>query len=82
MAEKTVKDAVEKLPKDIADHIVRMFNGTNCLDLYEGDLKMYLTVIEQTASDDKKTLSTVRATVRAALNKMCNCATDALVACG
>lgn len=47
MARKTIKNAVEELPKNVADHIVRMFNIVGYIDCYEGDLEIYLKLIEQ-----------------------------------
>lgn len=57
MAKKTIKDAVEKLPKIVADHIVRMFNNTHTLDYYDGNLEMYLKLIEQDVSNTKRTVA-------------------------
>ena len=48
MAKKTIRDAVKHLPKEHAELIIRAFNATSVMDLYDGDLSQYLQVIGQT----------------------------------
>jgi hypothetical protein len=48
---RTVNDAVAELPESLANPIVRAFKATNAMDVYGGNLAMYLTVIAQRLED-------------------------------
>lgn len=56
MAKKTIKDAVKKLPKSVASHIVRMFKTTGYVDLYDGNLRSYMALIEHHKKVEKSDL--------------------------
>lgn len=44
---KTIRDAVAGLPANVQQHLINQFNRCGIPDVYDGDLDMYLLVIEQ-----------------------------------
>ncbi|MCK5292942.1 MAG: hypothetical protein KAR39_13105 [Thermoplasmata archaeon] len=52
MAKKTIRDAIKGLPRRHAELIIRAFNATKAMDVYEGDLSLYLQVIVQTLEEN------------------------------
>ncbi len=45
---KTIDNAVSNLEPKIAHRIKELFRITNCMDLYDGELEMYLGAIQST----------------------------------
>jgi len=43
----TVKDAAKRLPKEVRKPFLRAWKAAGCLDLYDGNLDNYLSVIGQ-----------------------------------
>lgn len=65
MAMKTISDAVERLPKRVADHIVKMFKATGYVDFHDGNLGMYLERIERAGKRQESRLSSAEKTLAA-----------------
>ena len=47
MKEKTIKDAVKMLPPQYRERVIKLWEVSNCMDLYNGELGEYLDVIIQ-----------------------------------
>lgn len=61
MAKKTIRDAVRNhFPKKQAELIIRAFNATKVMDVYDGELPLYLEVIAQTLEKNFEKLYTMR----------------------
>jgi len=61
MAGRTIRDAVcHGLPKKRAELIIRMFNATKVMDVYDGDLDLYFEVIAQTLEKQNEKLYTMK----------------------
>jgi hypothetical protein len=61
MAKKTIRDAVRNhFPKKQAELIIRAFNATKVVDIYDGDLSLYLEVIAQTLEQDYEKMYNMR----------------------
>jgi len=61
MAGKTIRDAVRhQFPKKRAELIIRMFNATKVIDVYDGDLDLYFEVIAQTLDKQNEKLYTMK----------------------
>ncbi len=61
MSKKTIRDAVRNhFPKEQAELIIRAFNATKLMDLYDGDLTQYLRVIVQTLEENFEKMHTMR----------------------
>ena len=63
MANKTIRDAVRDLPRRHAELIIRAFNATKAMDMYEGELSMYLQVIVQTLEENFEKMYTMKSAV-------------------
>ncbi len=55
-----VDDAANQLPEEAREVFKEAFYHCMVLDLYDGNLQMYLTIISQTIRDDKKKLQTLK----------------------
>ncbi len=61
MSKKTIRDAVRNhFPKEQAELIIRIFNATKAMDLYDGDLTQYLTVIALTLEKQNEKMHTMK----------------------
>jgi hypothetical protein len=60
MASKTIRDAVKPLRKELAELIIRAFNATNVMDVYDGKISQYLQVIAQTLEKQNKKINTMK----------------------
>ncbi len=60
MAKKTIRDAVKNLQKEHAQLIIRAFNATGVIDLYNGDLSQYLLIIVQTLGKQREQINTMK----------------------
>ncbi len=61
MARKTIRDAVRhNFPKEQAELIIRAFNATKAMELYDGNLTQYLEVIAQTLEQQYEKLYNMR----------------------
>jgi hypothetical protein len=57
---RTVKDAVAELPEALAKPIIQAFEATGVMDVYGGNLKLYLAAIAQTLEDQSKKIDRFR----------------------
>ncbi len=60
MSRKTIRDAVKKLPKEQAELLIRAFNATKVMDIYDGNLIMYLKIIIQTLDKQREKMHTMK----------------------
>lgn len=59
MKEQTVDDAAKKLPKGSRTSFLKLWESAGVMDLYDGDLKMYFTIIRQILEDKDRKLSKI-----------------------
>ena len=61
MARKTIRDAVRhQFPKEQAELLIRAFNATGAMELYNGNLSQYLQVIVETLEQQRQKMYTMR----------------------
>jgi hypothetical protein len=60
VARKTIRDAVKPLRKELAELIIRAFNATKVMDLYDGNISQYFQVIAQTLEKQRKEIDTMK----------------------
>ncbi len=61
MSKKTIRDAVRNhFPKEQAELIIRAFNATKVMDVYDGDLSLYFEVIAQTLEKNFEKMHNMR----------------------
>ena len=64
MKKQSVKDAAKRLPKDSQRPFLRAWKATNCLDLYDGNLDNYLSVIGQVLEKKQNEVAHLRKVIK------------------
>jgi hypothetical protein len=54
---KTVKDAAKQMPRGTRKIFIKLWESVHVLDLYDGDLKIYLEVIQNQIENKNKKIN-------------------------
>jgi hypothetical protein len=61
---------IEELPGDVQKAIMKAFNATGKMDLYEGDTLAYLDIITQTLREQRGWIEHARTVIQGLLSDM------------